>query len=209
MADPIATRLPNEAQVLLRLSGAREQLAILRDGLRNQQQPLAEAAACAILVRRRRRLSRHSTVSTFCSPSRSQPSGSTGGTSGPASFRSRQKAPCSTSWKSTCALASDGCGGSNGRSKRVPSLPCSMSIPIPVPSLYGETPSIRHRERSRAHRRSISPAFSSASRTSYAKSGAWHGAMPRHSATQPVVSQGGSPERTTPPQFQSLTRKIC
>ena len=49
MADPIATRLPNEAQVLLRLSGAREQLAILRDGLRNQQQPLAEAAACAIL----------------------------------------------------------------------------------------------------------------------------------------------------------------
>jgi len=49
MTDPIATRLPNEAQVLLRLSGAREQLAILRDGLRNQQQPLAEAAACAIL----------------------------------------------------------------------------------------------------------------------------------------------------------------
>lgn len=49
MADPIGTRLPNESHVLLRLSGAREQLAILREALRTQRQVVAEAAACAVV----------------------------------------------------------------------------------------------------------------------------------------------------------------
>jgi len=49
MADPIGTRLPNESQVLLRLSGAREQLAILREALRTHKQTVAEAAACAVV----------------------------------------------------------------------------------------------------------------------------------------------------------------
>jgi len=48
MADPIATRLPNEAQVLLRLTGAREQLSILREAIRAHRQTVAEAAACAV-----------------------------------------------------------------------------------------------------------------------------------------------------------------
>lgn len=49
MSDPDFIRLPNENQVQLRLHGAREQLALLRDALQQQRPNLAEAAACAVI----------------------------------------------------------------------------------------------------------------------------------------------------------------
>ncbi|MCS7050036.1 MAG: hypothetical protein NZL87_00305 [Thermomicrobium sp.] len=49
MDDPGLAKLPTENQILLRLSGAREQLAILRESLRAHRPALAEAAAAAVV----------------------------------------------------------------------------------------------------------------------------------------------------------------
>ncbi|MCX7623798.1 MAG: hypothetical protein RMK01_03835 [Thermomicrobium sp.] len=49
MSDPVTTRLPNETHIVLRLNGAREQLAILHEALRDHRYVVAEAAVCAIV----------------------------------------------------------------------------------------------------------------------------------------------------------------